>query len=111
MHFEHIMALVMRTIAKSVIRIASSLRHHAVHPQAKTGNASALNLLRRLWSDRALVVKAGLIDQSGGGNLGRKKEMCKRWGGMGVSACFRGYAQAARHNANLGLSQAAGVTL
>lgn len=50
-------------------RIESSLKRHAVHPQARTGstsagNTSALNRLRRVCSERALVVNAGFNIQN-----------------------------------------------
>lgn len=63
MHCKRNVNLVIRIIADSAIRIVSFLRCPTVHPQARTGNTSALNLLRRVWSVKVLVVKASVIDQ------------------------------------------------
>lgn len=59
-----IMILLIMIIAAVASRNDPRLRCRAVHPQAKIGNTSASNLLRRDCSDSTLVVSAGLIAQN-----------------------------------------------
>lgn len=55
---KRMMILAIRSIAAPAIRIEPSLRCHV------TGNTSALNLFKRVWIEKALVVKASLIYQN-----------------------------------------------